>query len=67
MLGPGIPMCLFEDMAVLRKSMEQLKFVSITRGPSQDANFMHYELHHECWYDSAKDQKDELHSGRSHS
>lgn len=66
-LGPGIPVCLFGDMAGLRKSMEQLKFVSITRSPLQDINFMYYKLHHECWYDSVKDQMDELHTGGSHS
>lgn len=55
------------DMAVLRKSVEQLKFVSSVRKPSRDKNFVCYKLRHECWYDNPKDQMDEPHTGRSHS
>lgn len=42
------------DMAVLRQSMELLKFVSNIRRTSRYANFMDYKLHHGCWYDNPK-------------
>ena len=55
------PFVYCRDIAGLRKSVEQLKFVSNVRKPLRDKNFVHYKLHHESWFDSPKGQVDESH------
>ena len=61
------PFVYWRDVAVLRKSVEHLEFVSNVRKPSRDKNFVYYKPHHESWFDSPKGQVDESHISRPHS